>query len=70
MIRNWYKENNVKEKPASPAEFSESGGITIQVRAVKPTHFSAQTIEKDKSFLKDLQQIVDNYVAKIIATHN
>jgi hypothetical protein len=45
VIRNWYKDNNVKEKSASSVKLSESGGVTIQVRAVKPTHFCAQTIE-------------------------
>jgi hypothetical protein len=35
------------------------------------THiFLLKQLNKDKSFLRDLQQMVDGYVAKIINTHN
>jgi hypothetical protein len=34
-----------KNPPVQLSLVNQSGGATIQVRAVKPTHFSAQTIE-------------------------
>ncbi len=59
-----------KKNPPVQLSLVNQAELLFKLEQLSQHIFLLKQLNKDKSFLKDLQQIVDNYVAKIIATHN
>jgi hypothetical protein len=59
-----------KKNPPVLLSLVNQAELLFKLKQLSTHIFLLKQLNKDKSFLKDLQQMVDGYVAKIINTHN